>query len=46
MPKLALDKHELRDFSKTPELIERGYAEMQELVTAELAAVPAPRVPG
>ena len=43
LPKLDLDKHELRDFSHTPELIDRGYAEMQELLRIELAAVPAPR---
>jgi NTE family protein len=46
MPKLELDKHELRDFSKTAELIDRGHAEMQELLSVELAAVPAPRLPG
>lgn len=43
LPKLDLDKHELRDFSKTPMLVERGYAEMQALLATELAAVPLPR---
>jgi NTE family protein len=36
MPKLDLDKHELRDFSKTPALLDRGYNEMQALLAAEL----------
>jgi NTE family protein len=44
MPKLDLDKHELRDFSKTPALLERGYNEMQALLAAEM--VPAPRSAG
>ena len=43
MAKLNLDKHELRDFSKTPLLLQKGYAEMKELVRAELARVPVPR---
>jgi NTE family protein len=43
MAKLDLDKHELRDFSKTPLLLQKGYAEMKELVRAELARVPVPR---
>jgi hypothetical protein len=46
LAKLDLDKHELRDFSKTASLIERGYGEMQQLVRTELAAVPAPRSAG
>ena len=41
--KLDLDKHELRDFSKTPMLLQKGYAEMKELVRAELASVPTQR---
>jgi hypothetical protein len=41
--KLDLERHELRDFSKTPMLLQRGYAEMKELVRAELGAVPAQR---
>jgi hypothetical protein len=36
MPKLDLDKHELRDFSKTAALLDRGYNEMQALLAAEL----------
>jgi NTE family protein len=36
LPKLDLDKHELRDFSKTPALLDRGYNEMQALLAAEL----------
>ena len=43
MNKLELDKHELRDFSKTSQLLQKGYAEMKELVRAELARVPLPR---
>jgi len=43
LPKLDLDKHELRDFSKTPMLLQTGYAMMKELVRAELSAVPLPR---
>ena len=43
MSKLDLDKHELRDFSKTPMLLQKGYAEMKELARVELATVPLPR---
>lgn len=43
MSKLDLDKHELRDFSKTPILLQKGYAEMKELVRAELSRVPLQR---
>jgi len=43
LPKLPVDKHELRDFSKTGDLIELGYGAMAEAVAAELASVPAPR---
>ena len=43
MPRLELDRHELRDFSQTPRLIDAGYTAMSELVAAELAVVPAPR---
>jgi NTE family protein len=46
LPKLGLDRHELRDFSRTPQLLQRGYAEMKELVRAELATVPAQRASG
>ena len=41
--KLDLDKHELRDFSKTSQLLQKGYAEMKELVRVELSRVPLPR---
>ncbi len=44
MAKLDLDDHELRDFSKTPKLLDIGYTRMSELVASELAAVPAPRL--
>jgi len=43
MGKLDLDRHELRDFSKTGALLQKGYAEMKELARAELATVPAQR---
>jgi NTE family protein len=43
LPRLALDKHELRDFSQTPKLLDQGYTAMSGLVAAELAAVPTPR---
>jgi NTE family protein len=43
LPKLPLDKHELRDFSQTPRLLDLGYTAMSELVARELAAVPHPR---
>lgn len=43
LPKLALDKHELRDFSKTPQLLDVGYTAMTKLVATELSAVPLPR---
>lgn len=46
LPKLDLDKHELRDFSKTPMLLQTGYALMKELVRSELTAVPLPRRAG
>jgi NTE family protein len=45
MPRLDLDRHELRDFSQTPMLLDKGYTAMQELLAAELAVVPAPRRP-
>jgi NTE family protein len=41
LPKLDLDKHELRDFSKTAALLDRGYREMQALLATEM--VPAQR---
>jgi NTE family protein len=44
MPRPDLDKHELRDFSKTPMLMDLGYTAMSELVARELAEVPAPRL--
>jgi NTE family protein len=43
LPALDLERHELRDFSKTAALIEQGHAKMADLVSQELAAVPAPR---
>jgi NTE family protein len=45
LPRLELDRYELRDFSHTPELMDRGYTAMQELVAREVAVVPAPRRP-
>lgn len=47
LAKLDTDRHELRDFSRTPQLIEQGYAAMQDLVRTELtAAIPQPRRAG
>src|SRR3954468_9989486 len=46
MPRLDLERHELRDFSQTAQLVEHGYTAMSKLVAAELAAVPSQRVPG
>ena len=43
MPRLDLDRHELRDFSQTPRLLDQGYTAMSELVAAELTAVPTQR---
>ena len=43
MPKLELDQHELRDFSRTGQLLGMGYAQMKELVRQELATVPLQR---
>jgi NTE family protein len=43
LPKLDVGDHELRDFSKTPMLLEAGYAQMKELVRGELVQVPAQR---
>lgn len=43
---LGTDHHELRDFSRTAELIERGHAAMADLVARELAVVPQPRRAG
>lgn len=40
---LALDNHELRDFSQTPKLLDVGYTRMSQLVATELAVVPLPR---
>jgi NTE family protein len=41
--RLELDRHELRDFSQTPMLLDQGYTAMSELVASELAVVPLPR---
>lgn len=46
LPRLDVGKHELRDFSHTPRLLQQGYAAMKETVRAELAAVPAQRGAG
>lgn len=46
LPKLDVDKHELRDFSKTAQLLDLGYTEMSKLVATELAAVPLSRHAG
>lgn len=43
LPRLDLDRHELRDFTKTPMLLDQGYTAMSELVARELTAVPLPR---
>jgi NTE family protein len=43
LPRLDLERHELRDFSRTPALLDQGYTAMSELIAAELAAVPGPR---
>jgi hypothetical protein len=43
MPRLDLERHELRDFSKTAMLLDTGFTSMQSVVAAELAAVPLPR---
>ena len=43
LPRLPVDKHELRDFSRTGELVDLGYRTMRPLVAAELATVPRPR---
>lgn len=45
LPRPQLDNHELRDFSKTPMLMDLGYTAMAEVVGKELAAVPLPRRP-
>jgi NTE family protein len=43
LPRLDLDRHELRDFSQTPKLLDQGYSAMTELVAAELTVVPTQR---
>jgi NTE family protein len=43
MPRLELERHELRDFSRTPQLMDAGYGSMSKVVAAELSAVPLPR---
>ena len=40
LPRLDLERHELRDFSRTGQLLEEGYASMRELVRRELLGVP------
>ncbi|MFN2523910.1 MAG: patatin-like phospholipase family protein [Mycobacteriales bacterium] len=44
LPKPDVHDHELRDFSKTPALLQTGYAQMKELVCRELTDVPTQRV--
>jgi NTE family protein len=46
LPRLDLERHELRDFSQTPKLLDLGYTAMCDLVATELAAVPLPRPAG
>jgi NTE family protein len=43
LPRLDLDRHELRDFSQTPKLLDQGYTAMADLVATELAVVPSQR---
>lgn len=43
LPRVDVGVHELRDFSRTPQLMQAGYAAAKEAVRAELARVPAPR---
>lgn len=46
MAKLDVDRHELRDFSKTGALIDLGYQAMTDLVRTELVRVPQSRQGG
>lgn len=46
LPRLELERHELRDFSQTPKLLDLGYTSMSELIARELAVVPLPRSAG
>jgi NTE family protein len=43
LPRVDVGAHELRDFSRTPQLLQAGYAQAKEAVRAELARVPAAR---
>ena len=43
LPRVEVGPHELRDFSRTPALMQAGYAVAKEAVRAELARVPVPR---
>jgi hypothetical protein len=43
LPRVEVGIHELRDFSRTPQLLQAGYAVAKEAVRAELARIPAPR---
>lgn len=46
MARLDVDRHELRDFSRTGALIDLGYEAMSDLVRTELVRVPQPRQGG
>jgi NTE family protein len=46
LDKTGLLHHELRDFSKTGELLHKGYSDMKELVRGELRVVPLQRAAG
>lgn len=43
LPRVDVGPHELRDFSRTPALMQAGYAAAKEAVRQELRRVPAPR---
>jgi NTE family protein len=46
LPRLDLERHDLRDFSRTPQLLDQGYVSMARLVHQELSSVPSQRRPG
>lgn len=43
LPRVDVGAHELRDFTRTPQLMQAGYATAEQAVREELARVPAPR---
>jgi NTE family protein len=43
LPRVDVGPHELRDFSRTPQLLQAGYAAARVAVREELSRVPAPR---